>query len=407
MVTKNKLEIVDPYNVNRWQEKSYPKLIKRFSDSNRKIVGKYLEHMRLGRNTNGPKGPRSSLHLRHVVQKLQRLSEIFENEFGKALVDISEDELFSVVDGMRTGRIKTKNGKEYRATHDFIKRFKAFWRWYIKIKKREGVRIQDITEDLSGACDYKPEFVYFTFTSLQRMMEEATFEYRALMMFLFDTGIRSPTELMNVRLQDIIERPGHDIFECIIREETAKTFGRRVKLMLCSSILKRYIEKYKFSSSDFLFTKKPENVNEYLKRLSRRVFGQNLELLEENRSREKSLTMYDFRHSSCCYWVPRYKTEAALKYRFGWKRTEEIHYYSEFLGMKDTIQEEDLYIDTTKGELHREIELEKREREIMQDKFDAQQKAMQDHINKMENLLIKQSKSLEQKDGAWWSFLSS
>ena len=33
-----------------------------------------------------------------------------------------------------------------------------------------------------------------------------------------------------------------------------------------------------------------------------------------------------------------------------------IHYYTEFLGMKDTIQEEDLYVDVSKTELERQME---------------------------------------------------
>jgi len=32
-----------------------------------------------------------------------------------------------------------------------------------------------------------------------------------------------------------------------------------------------------------------------------------------------------------------------------------IHYYTEFLGMKDTITEEDMYIDITKTDLEKEV----------------------------------------------------
>jgi chromosome condensin MukBEF complex kleisin-like MukF subunit len=42
-------------------------------------------------------------------------------------------------------------------------------------------------------------------------------------------------------------------------------------------------------------------------------------------------------------------------YKFGWKTSKYIHYYSEFLGMKDTIRNEDLYVDITKTELENEI----------------------------------------------------
>ena len=50
------------------------------------------------------------------------------------------------------------------------------------------------------------------------------------MMFLFDSGIRSPTELMNVKVSDLF----NDFKELNIREEISKTFGRRIKLMICS-----------------------------------------------------------------------------------------------------------------------------------------------------------------------------
>jgi len=79
--------------------------------------------------------------------------------------------------------------------------------------------------------------------------------------------------------------------------------------------------------------------------------------------------MYDFRHCSCCYWLPRYKSEAALKYRFGWKRSEKIHYYSEFLGMKDTITEEDMLIDITKTEIEKRLTKTERENEILKERL--------------------------------------
>ena len=78
--------------------------------------------------------------------------------------------------------------------------------------------------------------------------------------------------------------------------------------------------------------------------------------------------MYDFRHISCCYWLPRYKSESALKYRFGWKKSEKIHYYSELLGMKDTIAEDDMLVDITKTEIEKRLEKTEKEKEIMSDR---------------------------------------
>jgi hypothetical protein len=67
--------------------------------------------------------------------------------------------------------------------------------------------------------------------------------------------------------------------------------------------------------------------------------------------------------------LPRYKSESALKYRFGWKKNDQIHYYSELLGMKDTISEEDLLIDVTKTEIEKRLERSEREKEIMKEKM--------------------------------------
>jgi len=79
------------------------------------------------------------------------------------------------------------------------------------------------------------------------------------------------------------------------------------------------------------------------------------------------LSMYDFRHCSCCYWLPRYKSESALKYRFGWKKSDKIHYYSELLGMKDTISEEDLLVDVTKTEIEKRLSKAEQEAEFLRE----------------------------------------
>ena len=103
-----------------------------------------------------------------------------------------------------------------------------------------------------------------------------------------------------------------------------------------------------------------------LKRLAKRVFGEGLSPAGEKYS---NLTMYDFRHISCCYWLPRYKSESALKYRFGWKKSDKIHYYSELLGMKDTINEDDMLVDVTKTEIEKQLQKSDKEKEILQDRL--------------------------------------
>ena len=98
-------------------------------------------------------------------------------------------------------------------------------------------------------------------------------------------------------------------------------------------------------------------VNKYLKELCKNLFG---EKVSKAGAKYSEFTLYDFRHNSSCFWLQRYKTNSMMMYRFGWKSEKYIHYYSEFLGMKDEIRDEDMYIDITKTELEREIEKLKR-----------------------------------------------
>ena len=130
--------------------------------------------------------------------------------------------------------------------------------------------------------------------------------------------------------------------------------------------IKEYITRMNLKEEDYLFTHHPSIANRYLKRLSERLFGN---VPSPAGAKYSELTMYDFRHISCCYWLPRYKSESALKYRFGWKKSDKIHYYSELLGMKDTINEEDMLLDVTKTEIEKKLETSEKEKEIMQERL--------------------------------------
>jgi hypothetical protein len=148
-------------------------------------------------------------------------------------------------------------------------------------------------------------------------------------------------------------------------------------------MLRRYVKEKALGNEDFIFTTNPATVNKYLKRLGSRILGLN------------DLTMYDFRHSSACYWLPRYKSESALKWRFGWKQTEMIHYYTEFLGMKDTITQEDLVDADEQKELEKELAKQKQLNQITEERLKMQENKLKEvsekfnQINEFMNLLTK------------------
>jgi len=56
------------------------------------------------------------------------------------------------------------------------------------------------------------------------MCDLAKYDYRILMMFLFDSGIRAPTELMNVKVSDLEWNSKQNHYTLTIRQETSKNF---------------------------------------------------------------------------------------------------------------------------------------------------------------------------------------
>lgn len=361
---------IDPYNHKEkflnWKQKTEDG-IPGIGKTNSDIILKYISDMENGLNVSSKsiKGPRSYIRLNNLRQRMIFLAKNIEQYCGVNLPDISEEQIMKFFNAMRNGTIKRIDGKCYQSVVDFVKPFKAFWHWHMKINKKKGVEITDITEDLDVSSP-KPRWVYLSQEQVRQLCDHAKPEYKVLIMFLYDTGIRSPTELINVRISDIYE----GFKKLNIRQEIVKkgSFGRRINLMLCSDLLKQYVRDKGLQNNNQLFKISPLVVNQYLKRLARRVLGDGESLAGEKYS---NLTMYDFRHCSCCYWLPRYKSESALKYRFGWKKSDKIHYYSELLGMKDTICEEDMLIDLTKTEIEKRLLKTEQENEILKDKVEA------------------------------------
>jgi hypothetical protein len=365
---------IDPYNHKElylnWKERN-KNGIEGLSESNSKMVLDYLGDMECGLNVgkSSKKGSRSYIRLNNLKQRMVFLLKKFQELYDLQDVTlIQERTLHQFFTGMQNGEIRRLDGQVYRSPSDYVKLFKAFWHWHQKVNRKKGIEVEDLTMDLDTSVD-KPKWVYLTDEEIKTLCDNALHSYKVLMMFLYDTGIRSPTELINIKVSDF-----HNNFkELAIRDEVSKTFGRRIKLMICSDLVKNYISDKELSSENYLFDIKPDTVNKYLKRLAKRLFGEKISPAGQKYS---ELTMYDFRHCSCCYWLPRYKSESALKYRFGWKKSEKIHYYSELLGMRDTISEEDLLTDLTKTEIEKQLIKSENKNEVLQERVDILEKQM-------------------------------
>lgn len=365
---------IDPYkskeNYLEWRE-FVKEGIQGITKENSEIILTYLDDMERGANiaVGSPKGARSYLRLHSLRARMYFFAQIFEKRFClEKITDITENQIISFFSEMKKGTITKSDNKPYKSVDTYTRIFRAFWHWYQKYQRKQNIEIKDITIDLDTR-EEKPDWVYLTEEQIKILADNAKPEYKILILFLYDSGIRAPTELLNVRVSDLF----NDCKELNIRQEVSKTFGRRIKLMICSKVLKDYIKDKKLDPTDQVFNICPKVANRYLKRLASKLFGDKQSPAGQKYS---DLTMYDLRHCSCCYWLPLYKSESALKYRFGWKKSEKIHYYSELLGMRDTISEDDLLIDVTKTELEQRLSKTEKEKEIMQDRIKTMEMQM-------------------------------
>ena len=310
-----------------------------------------------------------------ITKKLEELYNI------KDLTQLEERTLHHFFTGMKNGEIKRLDGNTYQDPANFVKVIKAFWHWWQKVNRKKGIEIYDITQDLDTSVE-KPKWVYLTDEEIKLMYDEAIDYYKTLILFLYDTGVRAPSELRNIKVSDL-QKNGKELN---IRDEISKTFGRRIKLMMSSEIIKAHIQREGLAKDDYLFNREPQTMNKYLQRLAKKVFKKGVSPAGEEYYK---ITMYDFRHCSCCYWLPRYKSESALKYRFGWKKSDKIHYYSELLGMRDTIREEDMLIDITKTEIEKQLTKSENKNEILQERVDILEKQMKILAEATQRILLK------------------
>ena len=234
---------IDPYQHREkyfsWK-KSLNGKIPGLSEANSKIIIEYIFDMEHGLNVASvsKKGARSYPRLNNLRQRLIFLIKRFEERYQlEDITQVSERTLHDFFTGMKNGEIKRLDGRMYQSPADYVKVFKAFWHWHQKVHRKMGVEVQDLTLDLDTNKD-KPKWVYLTEDQIKKLVDNAKFEYKVLITFLYDSGIRSPTELMNLRLSDFY----NNFKEVNIRDEISKTFGRKIKLMLCSDLIKGYVQ---------------------------------------------------------------------------------------------------------------------------------------------------------------------
>jgi len=332
------------------------------SDNNQKTITNFLNDFKRGMNTPKQfKGQRTA----GTLLKLRRAVLFFNKHIKKDFVKITKTDFHKLFDEMQRGTIKTEHGNEFKDVGDFVKNAKTFWGWMRKTKRTD----QDITEDLSPTSYKrgKPAWVYLEQEQIRKLIDNARGDYRALILFLYDSGIR-PSEAYRLKVSDLQFKENETLLTIPERRpdgsRVSKTFERTIKLKQSGTLIKNYIEINKLKSDDFFILSSLAAFNKYLKELSKRLFGS---VMTKARARTDQIKLYDIRHLSAIYWLDKYKTHKDLMYRMGWKKEDKILYYSEFLGRRDKIDDEDMMTKEDRTALESEMDKTKKEMQLIKE----------------------------------------
>ena len=342
-------------------KKEDEKGIKGISKHNSNLIKKFLEDYEMGVNIGSFKGRRTP----STLTKLRSQLIFFSKHFKKDLEKVTKKDLHKLFFDMEEGHITKKGGYRYLGVGEFVKGAKSFYGWLMRTDKIIKNPTADLSISFSNGTGRKPNWVYLGNDKMKELIDQARGDYRAIIMFLYDSGLR-PQEAWRIRISDFSEDFSIlDIPEVRNenKERVSKTFARKIKLIRCPSLLKTYVRLNKLSGDDLLINFQQRAFNDYIGRLAKKLFGD-----EPTKSRGKpsQLKSYDIRHNSACYFLGKYKRNKDLMYRFGWKKEDKIYYYSEFLGVKDNI-DEDMITEEEKNKYEKEIDSNKKQIQQLRD----------------------------------------
>ena len=347
-----------------WKKRVLEEGIPELSEANSATVIQYLLDMESGRNVaNGSaKGGRSYSRLCNLAQRITWIAKMLESRGISDICKCEERTIVSFFSDMERGVICTRDGKRYKSYGDYARIFKAFWHWWMKVNRKKGQIIVDITEDIRTQSP-KPPFVYISKERLEKMLPYFSEDEQVVLYFLFDSLVRSPTEVLSLQAQHIYERDG-DVW-VTIPDEVSKTYGRTMNLLYSGEAVLDHINRNNLLPNDPLFSFKPWLLNRKLQAVAVQVFGDVQSHAQGDFFR--NVTMYDLRHSGAVHLRllakenPSLISLDAIRHRGGWADMKMLNYYTQFLGLDGMIQKQGMLLNRDKHNLEKEVDSLKQE----------------------------------------------
>lgn len=367
---------VDVNNLRRrhenWKEEVCEQGIPGLTRATSDVIIQHLADMEQGRNVarGSKKGGRSYARLYNIRQRLVQLSKMLQERGVNSITKLTEDQITKLFSDMERGTIRTLRDKVYKSTGDYAKIFKAFWHWWMKVNRKQGKTISDITEDLSTASA-PPKFVYLTKEDVEKLLPYFPEDEQVMLMFMFDSIVRTPSELLGLEIKDVFQKDGEVWIG--FTDEISKTFGRTFNLLYCGEALLKYIARKELKTDDPLFRFSPAFLNRKLKTVAQQVFGDGVP--HPKSDYYKNLSLYDFRHSGAIHLRLLAKDNPseigldAIRHRGGWADFNMLNYYTQFIGLDGKIERQGMLLKQDRHKIERDLEEEKKKRLALERKI--------------------------------------
>lgn len=340
------------------------------SKENQKILLEFLNDRELGLyvQKEAVKGARTPNRLLKLLTQLCTMCRLLDNTY---LLEVTPKQINKLIDDLNKGIITKSDGQTYKSVREFIKDFKTFWHWYQEKNRREHKKlIEDITIDLYSPKTSISEFFYLNREEIDSLIRYPDKKlYSMIVLLAFDSGLRT-YELKKIQVRDFKPHIKEKCLVLHLPDSKAKkgSHGRDINLVLSSEVLNKWLKNR--DPNEFLLADGVVAFNRFLKRATKALFPEYI--------KKYGRTMHsgDLRHCSACYWVQRYPKERELMYRFGWRKSDKIEYYTSFLGIKDTMTSDQLLIEADKSKLQKELDETRDKLKGMEDKM----KTIQENI---------------------------
>ena len=338
------------------------------TQKNSDILIQYILDMEIGANVSkiSKKGGRSYPRLNNLRQRLAQILRMLQD---KGIDDITkrnkkfllqlQKKITGLFSDMKKGVIRTHKDHIYKSANDYARIFKAFWHWYVKVNRKQGIFIPNISEDIDTSPG-KTNFVWIKKTELDKFRSYFDEDEQTIVLFMFDSIIRAPTELLSLTVRNISQR-GNEVW-LSIPDEISKTYGRSFNLVYSGGALLDYIKRNNLKPEDHLFRFSPPMFNKKLQKIAKQIFGNRI---SEAGEYYKKITLYDFRHSGAIHFRQLFQKTGqsldSLRHRGGWTDFRMINYYTKLLGLDGHIAKEKLLLEEDKTNLEQNLdELQKK-----------------------------------------------